>query len=78
MSEQSIDYETRTTRLSVAPRGESIYSDRAWRVEIDTEGAGEYVVVYGRENEKITIDPDEWVLLFKVIDQLVRECKEDR
>ena len=78
MSEQSIDYETRTTRLSVAPRGESIFSDRAWRVEIDTEGHGEYVVVYGKENEKIMIDPDEWALLSKAIDQLVCECKEDR
>lgn len=85
MSEQSIDgegtvskSEIRTTGLSVTPPGECIYSDRSWRVEIDTEGAGEYVVVHGRDDGEIKIDPDEWLVLFKAIDQLVRECKEDR
>jgi hypothetical protein len=64
--------------MAVTPTGESIWSDRSWRVKIETDGAGEYVVVHGRSDEKITIDPDAWMLLFKAIDQLIRECKEDR
>ena len=72
------EYEIRTTGLVLVPKGESIFSERAWSVSIDTEGAGEYVVVRDGDDGKIRISPDEWMQLIKTIDQLMRECKEDR
>jgi hypothetical protein len=78
MSEPSEKYEIRTLALSVAPHEDPLYSDRAWRVEIDTEGFGEFIVVRGMDNQYIKIDPDEWAPLVKAVDQLVRECREDR
>jgi hypothetical protein len=74
----SKNYEIRTVTLVLAPRGESIFSDLAWRVEIDTEGAGEFVVVRSADDQHIKIDPDEWPQLVNAVDQLVRECREDR
>ena len=64
----------RTTKLTITPAGEPIFSERGFTVEIDDEGAGEFIVV--RENDAavtggIRIDQTEWAELRSAIDQML-------
>lgn len=73
-------YETRITRLTVAPRGEATFSEQATHIEIDDEAAGEFVSVsQDRCNGKqcFLIDPEEWPALRDAIDRMVKECRPD-
>lgn len=67
--------ETRPLALIVLPDSEMICCERAIRVEIDDEGAGEFVVVRQSEGEKIRIDPHEWPSLRAAINRMVRQCR---
>ena len=56
-------YITRTTQLTVLPKCDPTYSERATTITIIDEAAGEYVEVSqsGRDDGgKICIDPEEW------------------
>ena len=72
-------YETRVTRLTVAPIGRPIFDEQATRVEIANEAAGEFVEVTqeGRENGTISIEPGEWPALRAAIDQLIGDCRDE-
>ena len=69
------EMEARTLALIVLPSGEPIFNERATRIEIDDEGAGEYLVVRQTEGGKITIDPSEWPLLRAAINRMVKQCR---
>jgi hypothetical protein len=67
------DYETRTTRIVVAPAGKDLLDDLATTIEIEHEGAGEYIKVSQFREEStqtIAIDPSEWPHLREAIDRL--------
>lgn len=64
----------RITQLTVTPPGAQIYDESAFRVTIDDEGAGEFVIVYDGNGE-IRIDPGQWEALLDAIDTLVKACK---
>jgi hypothetical protein len=74
-----IECEIRTIKLVVAPKGETIFSERATEVEIVDDAAGEFVKVFqsadDAENGTIQIDPAEWPMLKKAIDRMVKECR---
>ena len=68
-----------TTRLTITPNGDPIFSERGFTVEIDDEGAGEFIVV--RENDApitggIRIDPAEWAELRTAIETLLTGIQE--
>ena len=69
-----MNVETRTLALVVLPDGEPIFHERATRVEIDDEGAGEFLVLHQYEG-KMKIDPSEWPALRAAIDRMVAECR---
>ena len=74
-----IEYETRTTSLTVAPVGAPVYSEQATEVNIVDEAGGEYVEVCqsGRDGlGKIAIGPDEWPALRSAIDAMMAQCRE--
>lgn len=74
------DYETRTIELAVVDKAKGTYSDYTTRVRIDTEGAGEYVVVqqlHSAENGTVAITPGEWPALRAAIDTMIVECRDD-
>lgn len=57
---------------------EPIFSATATRVEIDDEGAGEFVRVRQERDEgsqSVTIDVEEWPVLREVIDDMVERCR---
>lgn len=65
---------TRVTRLHVLPKGEPMFSERAFTVEIDDEAGGEFVVVSDCEG-KIRLNAEEWPALRRAINQMVKECR---
>jgi len=68
--------EIRTMALIVLPDSDQIFSEQTTRIEIDDEGAGEFVVVRQEvENGKITIDASEWPRLRAAINRMVRQCR---
>ena len=71
-------YRTRVTCLLVIPEGEPSFSEMATTVEIEDEGAGEFVVVAQRarvDMGQIAINPEEWPELRAAIDRLVGQCE---
>lgn len=66
---------TRVTRLHVLPEGEPLFDERGFRVEIDDEGGGEFVVIKDSEG-KIRLSAEEWPALRRAIDRMVKECRE--
>lgn len=73
------EYETRTTRVTLLPKGESIFSERATDITIEDEGGGEFVKVEQNHSthnmDAIAIDPEEWTDLFLAIDKMIKECR---
>lgn len=72
-------YEIRTTSMTVAPKDEPIFSEKATMVEIVDEVSGEYVEVSqsGRTDlGKIAINPEEWPALRKAINLLIVQCRD--
>lgn len=72
------DYETRTTRIVVLPKGEPTFCDDATTVEIDDEGAGEYLVLsqsHTDAHSSLKIDPAQWPHIRAAIDRLAAECR---
>jgi hypothetical protein len=75
------NYIIRVTRLTVVPETEPLHSDRATRIEICDEAAGEYLAVEQQSGstsvreQRILIEPEEWPTLKAAIDQLMQEVR---
>lgn len=72
------DYETRTTCLVVAPKGEPIFSECATHVRIIDEAAGEFIEIDQSASNslgKIQITPSEWPVLRGAIDKMIQDCR---
>jgi len=69
--------ERRVTQLTVAPQGEPIFHERSYRVEIDDEAGGEFVVVRSQceGDGKVSIDKSDWPALRDAINRMVVECR---
>ena len=75
-------FETRVTRITVAPLGEPIFCETATHVEIQDEAAGEFVKVYQEGGHTdyqkfITLDKDEWPAVRDAIDRMFGECRNE-
>jgi len=74
-----MNYETRTIKVSVAPKGEPIFHNGVTSIEIVDEAAGEFLEVTqcNDSNEgKISIEKSEWPTLRAAIDQMINECRD--
>lgn len=67
-------YEARVTMITVAPEGESTFSEAATAVMVSDEGAGEFVVIHQDDGE-VRFDPDKWPALRRTINRIVRQCR---
>jgi hypothetical protein len=75
----SAKYLARTTRVSIMPEGEPLFSEKCTHVEIQDEAGGEYVVIrqnLGGDNESVSIDPEEWPLIKRSVDEMVANLKQ--
>ena len=74
-----MNYETRTVKVSVAPKGEPLFHNGVTNIEIVDEAAGEFLEVTqcNDSNEgKISIEKSEWPTLRAAIDQMIKECRD--
>lgn len=73
----SAEYETRPTRLTVAPTGAAIFAERATHIEIDDEGGGEFVVIRQAGNDDkeylLRVDADEWEPIVAAVNRLLAD-----
>ncbi|MEQ8767189.1 MAG: hypothetical protein RL885_24980 [Planctomycetota bacterium] len=70
-------YTSRTLSMIVHKDGEAIFSDGATRVEIDDEGAGEFVRVRQDRDDgsqSVTIDVAEWPVLRETVGRMIEAC----
>lgn len=74
-----MEFETRTTALTVAPKGEPIYAESAFTIRIDDEAGGEFLVVCqsrgAAPDTELRIDPEEWPPLRDAIDRMHMQCR---
>ncbi len=72
-------YETRITRMTVLPKGEPLFSEKATHIQIEDEAAGEFISIEqhndGSTLGKIVIDPDEWPAIRDAVERLLAECR---
>jgi hypothetical protein len=71
-------YETRTTKITVLPKGESLFHEGATEITIVDEAAGEYLEVSQCSDShegKIKIDSCEWPAIKAAIDKMIKECR---
>lgn len=73
-------YETRVTRVMVAPKGGGILSELATHIEIDDEGAGEFLRVHqeggSTTSKAVLVNPEEWPQLKAAIEQMLKGIKQ--
>lgn len=74
MSEDKPSYETRILAMVVLPEGREIFDALATKVEIDDEGAGEYLSL-SQDEGKIRLDREEWPALRDAIDKMIGEVR---
>lgn len=73
-------YETRITRLTVGMEGKQIYDPASTDIELDDEGAGEFLVLTQHPDDKdgeqrLRFDPKEWDAVVEAVEQLKKEIR---
>jgi hypothetical protein len=71
-------YESRITRVSITPKGEPIFSQHGYHIEIDDEAAGEFVSVKYEDQgatDDMRIEPEAWPILRETIDAMFADIK---
>lgn len=78
-----MSYEQRITQITIIPKGEPLFSERAWNIGIETEGGGEFVKltsltmhVHAKKAE-VQIDSEEWPALRDGIDYMLNLCRDE-
>lgn len=72
-------YKIRTTRLTVMPDEEPIFSETAIHIEIEDDGAGEYLRITEQsegpdsKDQSIIVTPEEWPHLCQAVETLFKE-----
>jgi len=74
-----MEYETRTLKIGVLMKGESIFHKSMTEIEIIDEAGGEFLKINqspdDKETQEILIDPYEWPTLKDAIDKMINECR---
>ena len=75
------DYQIRTTRIHILPKGDALFSPFATAIEIEDEAAGEYLKITQQAdtdesmNQQICIDPEDWEILKTGIEMMLQMIK---
>jgi len=71
------EYKIRTTRLTICPENEPIFSEMATNITIVDEAAGEYIEIEQQscngetKRQTIAVGPDEWEVIKKAVETLI-------
>ena len=74
-----MSYIARTTRISIMPSGEPLFSELTTHVTIEDEAAGEFLKVSQQlsgatdSDQTISIEPELWPILRDTIDTMIAE-----
>jgi hypothetical protein len=75
-------YETRVTKLTVAPEKEPLFSEQATHIEITDEAAGEFVKVTQCSADpqagEVLITSEEWPSVRDAIERLLKDCRDNK
>lgn len=71
--EAGVNYITQITAVNIRPADEPIFSEPATNVEIDDDGAGQFVVIR-QDDQRIRIDGDVWPIIKETVDKMVKTC----
>ena len=79
MSVNAPKYDARITSFTISRAGAEIFSDEATKVEIEDEGAGEFIVLTRTTDAgevKLAMDAEEWLLIRDAVNSLVDVMRE--
>jgi hypothetical protein len=73
---------SRTTEVTVYPKGEPIFSEMATRIRVEDEAAGEFVEIvqeYGQDGKRsIRLDAKEWEYIKQIVDRMFLDIEKHR
>ena len=73
------EYEARITRVTVLPKNDDLWSERATEISIEDKSAGEFVVIRQNGNHalkgEVRIDPEEWQWICQQISDMILKCR---
>lgn len=74
-----MEFETLTTEITILPKGEALYSERATIVRVEDEAGGPFVEIrQEHDNSKpgtIRFDETEWPLIREAVERLLSVCE---
>ena len=65
----------REVSVVVGPEDEVIFSERMFRISVEDEGGGEFLVLSGNDDAEIRIGPDEVEELTKALNMMAKRCR---
>lgn len=73
-------YIARVTQMTVLQEGKPLFDETATTISIEDEAGGEFVEIKqfpeGEDEQTIRINPEEWTAIRKIVDELIKQCKE--
>jgi len=77
VKDSKADYETRVTKLTVAPKGKPIFDESATDIYLEDEAGGEFVIVeqYNEGYGKVAIDVYEWPTIRAAINKMIAKSR---
>ena len=73
------EIESRATQITVVPKGEEIFSERATVVTVADDGGGEFLEIEQSDDcvkpGTIRIDPEEWGAIKLAVESLINTMK---
>ena len=73
------EYEARITRVTVLPKNDDLWSERATEISIEDERGGEFVLIRQNGNHalngEVRIDPEEWRWVCEQIGAMILLCR---
>lgn len=74
----SKEFEKRTIKIAVLPKGKPLLDEQATFIEIMDEAGGEFLEISqssGSREQSIRLDDEEWPLVRDAIEELAKEIK---
>ena len=72
-------HEIRIASLVVCRKGKQLFDEGTTKISLEDDAAGEYIVLQqfadSLENGQMKLDPDEWPVVRKAIDRMVKSCR---
>lgn len=65
----------REVSVVVGPEDEALFSERMFRISVEDEAGGEFLVLYNNDDAEIRIDPEEVEELTEALNMMAKRCR---